>query len=83
LELELAAQAQVGIDDQVRHAIGKLGPGTRRDLFVRVDELQASIEDGGSFVLSFALPAGSYATQLVREFTREPFFAARERAPMS
>jgi tRNA pseudouridine13 synthase len=83
LELELRAQAQVGIDEDVRRAIGKLGPGTRRDLFVPLDDLEAIFEETGSVVLSFGLPSGSYATEVMRQFTREPFLAVRERAPMS
>lgn len=83
LELELRAAEQAGIDEDIRRAVAKLGPGTRRDLRVPLGDLGAEFEGPTCVVLSFSLPAGSYATQLVREFTREPFLAPRTRDPMS
>jgi tRNA pseudouridine13 synthase len=45
---------------------GKLVQGTRRHNLVYVDDLSASWETDG-LRLSFTLPAGSYATVLLRE----------------
>jgi tRNA pseudouridine13 synthase len=73
-ELERAAFAAAGIDDDVVRRLERLAPGTRRDLVVPVLGLGFSVEGPGQGVLSFSLPAGSYATQLLREFTRQGFF---------
>jgi len=45
---------------------GKLLAGTRRHNLVYVDDLAAAAEDEG-VRLTFTLPAGSYATVLLRE----------------
>lgn len=50
-----------------------LPPGGRRPLRVRPDELraEAGMDEHGTYItLSFALPAGSYATVLLRELMR-------------
>jgi tRNA pseudouridine13 synthase len=67
------ALAALGITFENLRALGKHAQGTIRDLLVPVRplELQAN---SGSLVLSFTLPSGSYATQVIREFTRAPFF---------
>jgi tRNA pseudouridine13 synthase len=48
---------------------GKLLPGTRRHNLVYVDDLTAAAESDG-IRLSFSLPAGGYATVLLREVTK-------------
>jgi tRNA pseudouridine13 synthase len=48
---------------------GKLLSGTRRHNLIYVDDLTASVETDG-VRLSFTLPAGSYATVLLREITK-------------
>lgn len=58
-----------GLTPQAFHGFGKLLAGTRRHNFVYVDDLTASVEAEG-VRLSFTLPAGSYATVLLREITR-------------
>jgi tRNA pseudouridine13 synthase len=51
------------------------GDGTRRDVMLWPEDLLITEgEQPGSLVVSMFLPAGSYATQVVRELTREPFF---------
>lgn len=73
-ELEQAALSALGLDGQALSQVARFADGTRRDLFVHPAEV-ALLEDGpASLVLSFFLPAGSYATLLVRELTRAPFF---------
>jgi tRNA pseudouridine13 synthase len=48
---------------------GKLLPGTRRHNVVYVDDLAGALEPDG-VRLTFTLPAGSYATVLLREVTK-------------
>jgi tRNA pseudouridine13 synthase len=48
---------------------GKLLSGTRRYCVIYIDDLDAQVESEG-VRLSFSLPAGSYATVLLRELTR-------------
>ena len=50
---------------------GKLLAGTRRHNLVYVDELSAATESEG-LRLTFALPAGSYATVFSREVMKTP-----------
>jgi tRNA pseudouridine13 synthase len=51
------------------NGFGKLVQGTRRHNIVYVDDLEAVVEPEG-LRLAFTLPAGSYATVLLRELTR-------------
>jgi len=63
-EARILAAAELP-DDAFDH-FGKLLSGTRRHIFVYVDALNAEWEEAG-LRLSFTLPAGSYATTLLRE----------------
>lgn len=58
-----------GLTSQAFHGFGKLLSGTRRHNLVYVDDLTANLETDG-VRLSFTLPAGSYATVLLREITK-------------
>lgn len=78
LDLEERALAEAGIDPQLLEALGRFADGTRRDLTVFPGDLSVSEPAPGQLLLSFFLPAGSYATELVRELTRAPFFAPRQ-----
>jgi tRNA pseudouridine13 synthase len=51
------------------HGFGKLLQGTRRHNLVYADDLVGAVEPDGAR-LSFTLPAGSYATVLIREITK-------------
>jgi tRNA pseudouridine13 synthase len=57
------------LDAGVWGRFGKLAQGTRRHNLVYVDDLAATVEPEG-VRLTFTLPAGSYATVLLREITR-------------
>ena len=49
--------------------------GARRPLRVRPEDVQleAGVDDHGAFItIAFTLPAGSFATVLVRELTKSP-----------
>ncbi|HXG11778.1 MAG TPA: tRNA pseudouridine(13) synthase TruD [Gemmataceae bacterium] len=60
---------EAGLDAGVWGRFGKLAQGTRRHNLVYVDDLAATVEPEG-VRLTFTLPAGSYATVLLREITR-------------
>jgi tRNA pseudouridine13 synthase len=65
-EREAAVLADAGLTVDAFAGFGKLVEGTRRHALVYVDELTATAEPDG-LRLAFALPAGSYATVLLRE----------------
>jgi tRNA pseudouridine13 synthase len=65
---EASVLADAGLSPTSFHGFGKLLAGTRRYAYVWVDDLSAAVEPDG-VRLSFTLPAGSYATVLVRELT--------------
>ncbi|HEX8323919.1 MAG TPA: tRNA pseudouridine(13) synthase TruD [Tepidisphaeraceae bacterium] len=85
-DVERAALADCGLEhsglmrlydgedgDDVRALASQLPPGARRPLRVRPDDLRAEsgIDEHGPYIaVSFALPAGSYATVLLRELMR-------------
>ena len=65
-EREAAALEGAGLSTASFDGFGKLVMGTRRHNVVYVDDLSAARESDG-LRLSFTLPAGSYATVLLRE----------------
>jgi tRNA pseudouridine13 synthase len=66
---EQKALAAFELTETSFNGFGKLLQGTRRHNLVYVDDLAAAIETDG-LRLSFTLPAGSYATVLLREFVK-------------
>lgn len=67
--LEHEVLAELGVTEAALRELGRHAPGTRRDLLVRPEGVSVSSTDDRLW-LSFGLPAGSYATMLVRELTR-------------
>ena len=65
-ERELSALAAFNLTENSFNGFGKLLQGTRRHNLVYLDDLAADAETDG-LRLSFTLPAGSYATALLRE----------------
>jgi tRNA pseudouridine13 synthase len=65
---EAAVLREAGLSVTAFHGFGKLLSGTRRHDYVWLDDLAAAVESEG-VRLSFTLPAGSYATVLLRELT--------------
>lgn len=59
-----------GLDSRNFGAAGKLAEGTRRDMIVVPDSMTVEAADDG-IVFSFALPKGSYASVLMREFVKD------------
>ena len=66
---EQAILAEFKLQPDVFVGFGKLVQGTRRHNIVYVQDLSAAM-DGATLRLSFTLPAGSYATMLVRELMK-------------
>jgi tRNA pseudouridine13 synthase len=66
---EAAVLEQAGLSISSFHGFGKLLQGTRRHNLIYVDDLSATWEPEGAR-LTFTLPAGSYATVLLREITK-------------
>lgn len=66
-ELEQAIWREMGFSEDLLLELYKHVPGARRDLKITPDELSLSCEPG-QIILTFALPAGGYATELIREF---------------
>jgi len=79
LALEQRLTAELGLDEAMLSALGREAPGTRRDLFAPLPDLQIEAVAGRpepALRLSFTLPAGGYATEVLRQLTHEPFLAA-------
>jgi tRNA pseudouridine13 synthase len=68
-EQEQAVLVEYGLTTQSFQGFGSLLAGTRRHYFVYVEDLQFEAQDGG-LRLVFSLPAGSYATVLLRELMK-------------
>jgi tRNA pseudouridine13 synthase len=66
---EAAVLEKAGLGPTAFHGFGKLLQGTRRHNLVYLDDLTAESEPAGIRV-TVTLPAGSYATVLLRELTR-------------
>jgi tRNA(Glu) U13 pseudouridine synthase TruD len=77
-ELEQQALATLGLEPSTLERLARQVPGTRRDLVVPLEEASLSRASPDSLELRFFLPAGSYATQLIREFTRAPWLEHRQ-----
>jgi tRNA pseudouridine13 synthase len=80
LELEQAALDSLGVGAEARTRLARHAPGTRRDLLVPILEASLSAPAENTLEFRFFLPAGAYATQFIREFTRAPWFERRARS---
>jgi tRNA pseudouridine13 synthase len=69
-DLEERAIAEAGLTSTDIETLGRHAPGTRRDLLVFPKDVEVSWS-GDRLVVSFELPAGSYATVLIRELIRK------------
>jgi tRNA pseudouridine13 synthase len=77
-ELEGQAAESLGVDVSFLDTLGRFAPGARRDLRVFPEEASVSAPSEERLLLEFTLPAGSYATVLVRELTKAPLFGGRD-----
>ena len=75
--LESEVELAVGLGPAELATLGAHAPGARRDLLVWPGDLEVTEAEPGSIWLSFFLPAGSFATQLLRELTRAGWLEAR------
>lgn len=76
-ELEQQIQGELCLGEPELAALARHAPGSRRDLLLFPEELELEPLPGERLELRFRLPAGAYATQVVREFTRTPWAEAR------
>lgn len=86
LELEQRLVAELGLDEAALGALGRQAPGVRRDLFAPLTDLTleaVSDRSEPALRLSFTLPAGGYATEVIRQLTHEPFLAPPKSATPS
>ncbi|MFO0685617.1 MAG: tRNA pseudouridine(13) synthase TruD [Sandaracinus sp.] len=67
---EEEALARAGLDQAKLERFRRAGEGTRRPYRFRLSEPRVEADEHG-LVLSFVLPAGAYATVVLRELTRE------------
>lgn len=79
-ELELAATQSLGLDGELLKALGRSAPGTRRDLLLWPSELRHEPSGDGSLVVEFILPAGAYASLVIRALTRNSPWSGPDRA---
>jgi len=71
--LELAQLEELGLNHEAREKLARLAPGTRRDLIAPITDLELRWTGVGRLELEFSLPSGSYATEVIRQFTHSPF----------
>jgi tRNA pseudouridine13 synthase len=86
LALEQRLVAELGLDEAALGALGRQAPGVRRDLFAPLTDLSLeAVSDRAepALRLSFTLPAGGYATEVIRQLTHEPFLAPPKAATPS
>lgn len=83
-EMELAAAAEIGLDEAGLAQLGAEVDGTRRDLVTPMTDLEVSWMDAQEsgrgvaiVVIRFSLPSGGYATQVAREYCRRSWEALR------
>jgi tRNA pseudouridine13 synthase len=82
-ELERSVLSQLPLDDRQLEVLGRHAPGARRDLIVFPEKLKVELTAPDRLVVSFSLPSGSYATELLREFTGAPFLDPRKDKPLT
>lgn len=71
--LEQRVIAELDLGAEALTQLGKLAPGTRRDLIAKITDLTVEQAAVGRLALEFSLPSGSYATEVVRQFTHGSF----------
>lgn len=71
--LELSLIETLGVDAEARDKLARLAPGTRRDLIAPIENLQLRWGGVGRLEVEFSLPAGSYATEVIRQLTGSSF----------
>jgi tRNA pseudouridine13 synthase len=72
-DFEASVQAELGLNEEELERLGHYAPGTRRDAISWPEELSVEVQGPDCLLVAFTLDAGSYATQVIREFTHAPF----------
>lgn len=67
LELETRIWSDMGLSAEQAQTLCQEAPGARRDLWTFPEDLHCS-PAGDQLILSFALPAGGYATEILRQY---------------
>jgi len=70
-QLEQDALASLGLDAAALSALGRWAPGTRRDLLLWPSALAVEAVGNDDVTITFELPAGAYASLVVRTLTRQ------------
>ncbi len=71
--LEDRVLEELGLGAEAIEQLGRLALGTRRDLIAKITDLTVEQAAVGRLALEFSLPSGSYATEVVRQFTHGEF----------
>ncbi|RVU44922.1 tRNA pseudouridine(13) synthase TruD [Lujinxingia sediminis] len=66
--LEQEVLSELGLEVEMFRAAGKMGRGARRALTLPMPALEVHMEEARTARIAFELPAGSYATVVMREF---------------
>jgi tRNA pseudouridine13 synthase len=74
IALEEQIWADFCMDADAREKLMREVGGTRRDLMIRPESMAWESIGPRSMSISFTLPPGAYATTLIREITRTPWF---------
>jgi len=78
LALEQSILTELGLTEPDLNVLGREAPGTRRDLLCPLGDLSieaASDRGEPALRISFTLPSGGYATEVLRQLTHEPFLS--------
>lgn len=77
LALEQRIVSELGLTEQMLGVLGREAPGVRRDLLAPLDlKIEAVVDRAEPALrLSFTLPAGGYATEVLRQLTHAPFWS--------
>jgi tRNA pseudouridine13 synthase len=78
LALEQRITSELGLDEGALGTLGRLAPGARRDLLAPLADLTIEpreVRGGRALRLCFSLPAGGYATEVIRQLTSDPFLS--------
>jgi tRNA pseudouridine13 synthase len=76
-QLEREILEDVGLGESELTRLGDAAPGARRDVMIYPGPIELAQPAEGRLRLSFYLPSGSFATQLVRELTRAAWLEER------
>lgn len=68
-QIEEEILVELGLTPQQLETLGRAAPGARRDLRLYPENVVVESKNDDQIQISFGLPSGAYATQIIREFT--------------